>query len=374
MHKILGLTFILPLILGFFLVVPSIGRPAYAASDCNSSNLGPKYSYSPVPLPAGATSATLDFKGLSPGVSYRVSTPKAGIGPATVNVYSPHDPSNGQSSSGSPANGSGNLSFSLSTSDNTLSGGGNQSLTLEQVTGPNQGNPICGATVQMVQFTPTTCHVNMTGSGTIQQNTPKIDFQESAAPPGDYNMCIGNGQIGQVTVDSSGNSSNMEIDNNFTPGVYNYWLVPKGVTCDMQGSALCKTKFTIVTSGTNSPQDTAPTGGAGSVPSYPAGSPSNAGVIHDCGVETAIGCIPTDPGAFVNKFLKWALGAAGGIALLIMAIGSIQMIAAAGNPEAVKAGRDRFISALVGLLFIIFAVFLLQVIGVDILSIPGFHR
>lgn len=137
--------------------------------------------------------------------------------------------------------------------------------------------------------------------------------------------------------------------------------------------------FSVTNSDTSSSTDSTTTkppgtgGSSDSIPSYPAGSPSNAGQFCDpTHLKTVIGCVATNPGDFVNQFLKFALGAAGGIALLIMAIGSIQMIAAAGNPEAVKAGRDRFVSALVGLLFIIFAVFLLQFIGVNLLNLPGF--
>ena len=50
------------------------------------------------------------------------------------------------------------------------------------------------------------------------------------------------------------------------------------------------------------------------------------------------------------------------------------MITSQGNPETVKKGQDQFSSAVIGLLFIIFSVLLLQFIGVDILSLPGFGK
>jgi len=50
------------------------------------------------------------------------------------------------------------------------------------------------------------------------------------------------------------------------------------------------------------------------------------------------------------------------------------MITSAGNPETLKGGQDRFAQALIGLLFVIFSVLLMQLIGVDILGIPGFGR
>ncbi|OGE45979.1 hypothetical protein A3B39_04215 [Candidatus Daviesbacteria bacterium RIFCSPLOWO2_01_FULL_37_10] len=68
------------------------------------------------------------------------------------------------------------------------------------------------------------------------------------------------------------------------------------------------------------------------------------------------------------------IGISGGIALLLMALGAFEMITSAGNPESLKAGQDRFTQAIIGLLFVIFSVLLLQLIGVDILEIPGFGR
>ena len=43
-----------------------------------------------------------------------------------------------------------------------------------------------------------------------------------------------------------------------------------------------------------------------------------------------------------------------------------------GNPEAVKAAQEMIVSAVTGLLFIIFSYVILQIIGADILGIPGF--
>lgn len=90
------------------------------------------------------------------------------------------------------------------------------------------------------------------------------------------------------------------------------------------------------------------------------------------GVLTAIGCIPTNPIALIQGILKVSLAAAGGIALLLTSFGAIQMITSHGDPQALKKGQDQFSSAIIGLLFIIFSVLLLRIIGVDILNIPGF--
>lgn len=92
------------------------------------------------------------------------------------------------------------------------------------------------------------------------------------------------------------------------------------------------------------------------------------------GVLTAIGCIPTEPTIFIKGLLKFAGGIAGGIALLMLITGAFQMITSAGNPEAVKKGAEQMTSAVIGLLFIIFSVLLMEVIGVDVLGIPGLGK
>lgn len=90
-------------------------------------------------------------------------------------------------------------------------------------------------------------------------------------------------------------------------------------------------------------------------------------------VWTAFGCLPTDSGKFVETLLKSGSGIAGGIAFLLIIVGGFQIVMSAGNPEKLNAGKELVASAIVGLLFIIFSIFLLRMIGVDILGIPGFE-
>ncbi len=91
------------------------------------------------------------------------------------------------------------------------------------------------------------------------------------------------------------------------------------------------------------------------------------------GIKTAIGCIPTNPRDLVVATLVLGQGIGGGIAFLIMLFGAFQLITSAGNPDTVKAGHDKIINAVIGLLFVIFSVLLLQIIGQHILKIPGFQ-
>jgi hypothetical protein len=88
--------------------------------------------------------------------------------------------------------------------------------------------------------------------------------------------------------------------------------------------------------------------------------------------DTALGCIPTDPQGLVVWILRNAILMGGGIAFLLSIWGGATILLSAGNPEKLNEGREIITSALSGLLFIVFSVFLLRLIGVQILGIPGF--
>jgi hypothetical protein len=90
---------------------------------------------------------------------------------------------------------------------------------------------------------------------------------------------------------------------------------------------------------------------------------------------TALGCLHTgDPQSFVGQILRIVLPIAGGIAFLLMIFGGLQIIFSGGNPDKVKAGKEMITAALAGLLLIIFSVFILRVIGYDILRLKGFYK
>ncbi len=88
------------------------------------------------------------------------------------------------------------------------------------------------------------------------------------------------------------------------------------------------------------------------------------------GLDTAVGCVPiTEINSFAAKVFGFATGIAGGIAIFLIIIGGFQMITSQADPYKLKEGREILNSAILGLLFVIFAVFLLRVIGVDILGV-----
>jgi hypothetical protein len=91
------------------------------------------------------------------------------------------------------------------------------------------------------------------------------------------------------------------------------------------------------------------------------------------GVWTAIGCIKQDLSLFIKETIfSWGIGLAGLIALLCIIYSAFQMQTSQGSPEKIKKAQELLTSCIMGLMLIIFSVFILKLIGVDILKIPGF--
>jgi len=89
------------------------------------------------------------------------------------------------------------------------------------------------------------------------------------------------------------------------------------------------------------------------------------------GINTAIGCIPiNDTNAFIGFILRWAIGIGGGIAFLLILYAGFMIMSSSGDPERLKAGQELLTSAIAGIIMLIFSVFILRVIGVDILGLP----
>ena len=67
-----------------------------------------------------------------------------------------------------------------------------------------------------------------------------------------------------------------------------------------------------------------------------------------------------------------ALSIAGVVALGLIIFSGYRLMISQGNPEQVKNAREQLTAAIIGLLFIIFSLVILQIIGFNILKIPGF--
>ncbi len=92
--------------------------------------------------------------------------------------------------------------------------------------------------------------------------------------------------------------------------------------------------------------------------------------LESCGIDTAIGCIPVeDTTAFMGWILGWAVGVGGGIAFLLIVYASFMVMTSQGMPDRLKAGQELLTSAISGLIMLIFSVFILKFIGIDILGI-----
>lgn len=86
---------------------------------------------------------------------------------------------------------------------------------------------------------------------------------------------------------------------------------------------------------------------------------------------SGFGCIPLDIKSFITDILlSFGIGLGGVVALLCIIYSAFRMQTSGGNPEAIKKAQENLTSCILGLMLIIFAVFILRVIGVSILRIP----
>ncbi|HLD91833.1 MAG TPA: hypothetical protein VI795_00390 [Patescibacteria group bacterium] len=91
------------------------------------------------------------------------------------------------------------------------------------------------------------------------------------------------------------------------------------------------------------------------------------------GIDTAIGCIPvSNNNEFVGWILGWAVGIAGGIAFLLIVYASFLIMTSQGDPTRLKSGQELLTSAISGLIMLIFSVYILKFIGIDILKLDLF--
>ncbi len=96
---------------------------------------------------------------------------------------------------------------------------------------------------------------------------------------------------------------------------------------------------------------------------------------------TMFGCVQTNLGGFtqqgaagsvVQVLLNTIFGIAGGIAFLYILYGSFIILTSQADPERLYHGKRVVYGAIVGLIFSLSAVFLVNLIGGKILNIPGF--
>ncbi len=92
--------------------------------------------------------------------------------------------------------------------------------------------------------------------------------------------------------------------------------------------------------------------------------------IEDGCIDTAIGCIPiASEQALATFFLTWGMGLGGGIALILIVIASFMVMTSAGDPKKLQAGKELLTSAVSGLIILVFAAYILNFVGVELLGI-----
>ena len=266
------------------------------------------------------------------------------------------------------------VSASLDVNQYQSSLGETQELTFMYCSGSCvMSEELCKDTYMISKTYSSTCNITITPAGpSIKDTTIGVDVASLSTE--DLELFYD----GPVIVDKyvgliDGPSKHFSVANHGL-GSYELWITKKSDT--RLGTRICQKQFTVTTNGGVVPPDSQSTDLCTFVsdgtkksecmkcisPAPPASS----------GMWTAIGCIPTSLDGFLKTILPFGMGIGGGIAFLLMLFGALQIMTSAGNPEKLNAGKELITSAIVGLLLIIFSIFLLRLIGADILGIPGF--
>lgn len=92
--------------------------------------------------------------------------------------------------------------------------------------------------------------------------------------------------------------------------------------------------------------------------------------IKDCGIETAIGCIPIiNNQGLAGFFLRWGLGLGAGISLILMVFATYGISTSAGDPRKLQAAKELLYAAIAGLLLLVMSAYILNFIGRQLLGI-----
>lgn len=206
---------------------------------------------------------------------------------------------------------------------------------------------------------------NTNTASTSNGLTPGQSCITNATVPSGCNPACGKGE---VCIDGNKLSACIsQFQNSLFTGLQgifgdNYYCTP------IPTPAQCQTNFecTPYTCGTNHYCTITP---APTPTSWPTQSPLCPSDV----CATALGAISTQPVLFIVDILKIILSFVGGIAVLLIIFNGYRIMASSGNAEKLQEARDGLTSAIVGLLFIVFSVAILQLITVNLLHIPGFQ-
>jgi hypothetical protein len=90
--------------------------------------------------------------------------------------------------------------------------------------------------------------------------------------------------------------------------------------------------------------------------------------------QTDIGCLSTDdPLKFTSMVYGAGMGLIGGVGLLFIIFGGYTILTSQGNPDRLNKGKNMIFYAVAGIILAVAGYTVYQIIGVDILKIPGFN-
>lgn len=88
---------------------------------------------------------------------------------------------------------------------------------------------------------------------------------------------------------------------------------------------------------------------------------------------TSLGCLSTNPGEFAGQMSTVFFSVVGGIAFLYLLYGAGVIATSRADPERLNHGKRIIWGAIVGLLFVLFSVFIIRTIAVS-LGVPEFEQ
>lgn len=86
-------------------------------------------------------------------------------------------------------------------------------------------------------------------------------------------------------------------------------------------------------------------------------------------IWTALGCIDPSPGGIVTRIYQIGVGIAGGL-IILLKVPQIVIGYNSGNPEKIKEAQEGIWMVIGGLFLLLFATVILQMIGVNVISLP----
>ncbi len=258
---------------------------------------------------------------------------------------------------------------------------------------------VCGQIVGDPTACPSNCSGQVLGGGTQQYCCGSMQNGQCTAPGGNpTNMCCPTGYSADALQCPFGTDTNTTCCKRLDFGQYD---TKAKITCGTTTPGMCcPTGYS--TDAASCPAFTdlvnncckrngfgnydvkpkvACTLGDGTPPTYDfclQAAGDDVGKCHQCydqkpsKIWTAFGCISEDPQSTVTDILKIGLGMAGGFVLLSILYGSFLLTTSSGEPKRIQEGQEMITSAIMGLLFIIFSIVILQFIGIKLLQIPGF--